>query len=155
MSAGVQPPANEHFMRLALAQGRLALPGCLPNPPVGCVLVKEGEVIGRGFTQPPGFQHAEAMTLSQLPCDHAGVTAYVTLEPCSFHGRTPSCAQALVASGIRQVFVGMLDPDPRNSGAGVKILRDAGIDVVVGLLAEESDRDLAEFLIGKTARSGH
>ncbi|WP_244158056.1 bifunctional diaminohydroxyphosphoribosylaminopyrimidine deaminase/5-amino-6-(5-phosphoribosylamino)uracil reductase RibD [Phytopseudomonas flavescens] len=155
-------------MRLALAQGRLALPGCLPNPPVGCVLVKEGEVIGRGFTQPPGFHHAEAMALAamrlvskrqqaleRLPRDHTGVTAYVTLEPCSFHGRTPSCAQALVASGIRQVFVGMLDPDPRNSGAGVKILRHAGIDVVVGVLAEEADRDLAEYLIGKTACSGH
>lgn len=79
-------------MRLALVQGRLALPECLPNPPVGCVLVKDNLVVSQGFTQPLGLHHAEAMALSRLPDECRGVSAFVTLEPCSFHGRTPSCA---------------------------------------------------------------
>lgn len=145
--------ANNTFMHLALAQGRLALPGCLPNPPVGCVLVKDNLVVSQGFTQPPGHHHAEAMALSMLPGDCCGITAYVTLEPCSFHGRTPSCAHALVSSGVEKVFVGMLDPDPRNSGAGIKILRDAGITVVVGVLAEEAAKDLAGLLMSQPDRS--
>jgi len=135
------------FMRLALAQGRKALPQCLPNPPVGCVLVKGNQVISRGFTQPPGQHHAEAMALSCLPADRNAITAFVTLEPCSFHGRTPSCAQALVERGVERVVVGMLDPDPRNAGAGIKILQDAGITVVVGVLAEEAAQDLSGFLM--------
>lgn len=135
------------FMRLALAQGRLALPGCLPNPPVGCVLVKDDAVLGQGFTQPPGQHHAEAMALSRLPEDCYGVTAFVTLEPCAFHGRTPSCAEALVESGVDRVVVAMLDPDPRNSGAGIQILRDAGITVVVGVLADEAAEDMGAYLM--------
>ncbi|HEX8596384.1 MAG TPA: bifunctional diaminohydroxyphosphoribosylaminopyrimidine deaminase/5-amino-6-(5-phosphoribosylamino)uracil reductase RibD [Pseudomonas sp.] len=143
------PHSNTDFMQLALAQGRLALPECLPNPPVGCVLVKDNVVISQGYTQAPGFHHAEAMALSRLTNDCSGVTAFVTLEPCSFHGRTPSCAQALINSGIEKVFVGLLDPDPRNSGAGIRILRDAGITVVVGLLAADAAEDLADFLVSK------
>ena len=133
------------FMQLALAQGRLALPDCLPNPPVGCVLVKDNVVISQGHTQAPGLYHAEAMALSRLANDCSGVTAFVTLEPCSFHGRTPSCARALIHSGVDKVFVGLLDPDPRNSGAGIRMLRDAGITVVVGLLAEEAAEDLGNL----------
>ncbi|WP_339492855.1 bifunctional diaminohydroxyphosphoribosylaminopyrimidine deaminase/5-amino-6-(5-phosphoribosylamino)uracil reductase RibD [Pseudomonas sp. EA_15y_Pfl2_R67] len=147
------PSSNTDFMRLALAQGRLALPECLPNPPVGCVLVKDNLVISQGYTQPPGLYHAEAMALSQLPIDCSGVTAFVTLEPCSFHGRTPSCALALLNSGVEKVFVGLLDPDPRNSGAGIKMLRDAGITVVVGLLAEEAIKDLGGFFVNKSGES--
>lgn len=135
------------FMRLALAEGRKALPGCLPNPPVGCVLVDEDDqVIGRGFTQPPGQDHAEAMALKKLPADRYGITAYVTLEPCAFHGRTPSCAEALVESGVDQVVVAMLDPDPRNAGAGIAILEQAGIRVRLGVLAEEAAADMGEYL---------
>src|SRR5471032_1077077 len=141
------PPSNTHFMQLALAQGRLALPDCIPNPPVGCVLVKDNVVIAQGYTQAPGFHHAEAMALSLLTNGCSGVTAFVTLEPCSFHGRTPSCAQALVERGVERVVVGMLDPDPRNAGAGIKILQDAGITVVVGVLAEEAAQDLSGFLM--------
>jgi pyrimidine deaminase RibD-like protein len=77
---------NNAFMQLALAQGRLALPECLPNPPIGCVLVKDNLVVSQGFTQPPVLYHAEAMALSLLPDDCCGITAFVTLEPCSFHG---------------------------------------------------------------------
>ncbi|MCJ8207361.1 bifunctional diaminohydroxyphosphoribosylaminopyrimidine deaminase/5-amino-6-(5-phosphoribosylamino)uracil reductase RibD [Pseudomonas sp. RGM2987] len=142
-----KPPSNTDFMQLALAQGRLALPECLPNPPVGCVLVKDNVVISQGYTQAPGLHHAEAMALSQLKNDCSGVTAFVTLEPCSFHGRTPSCALALINSGVERVFVALLDPDPRNSGAGIRMLRDAGITVVVGLLAEKAAEDLTDFLV--------
>jgi riboflavin biosynthesis protein RibD len=136
----------EELMRQALAEGRKALPLCLPNPPVGCVLVRAGVIIARGHTQSPGLHHAEAMALSQVSGDLRDVTAYVTLEPCSFQGRTPSCAKALVASGIKRVIVAMLDPDPRNAGAGIEILRTGGIDVTVGLLEREAISDLQPYL---------
>jgi pyrimidine deaminase RibD-like protein len=101
-------------------------------------------------TQPPGLHYAEAMALAQLSGDLAGVTAYVTLEPCSFpcsfQCRTPSCAKALVASGIDRVIVAMLDPDPRNAGAGIEILHAGGIDVAVGLLECEAIADLQPYL---------
>jgi len=139
--------SDEDFMRLALAQGRKALPACLPNPPVGCVFVRDGSVIASGFTQPPGQHHAEAMALSQVPGDLAGVVAYVTLEPCSFHGRTPSCAKALVARGIQRVVVAMLDPDPRNAGAGVQILKAAGVEVSVGVLEHSAASDMGPYLV--------
>lgn len=109
-------PSDKLFMHQALSEGRRALPACLPNPPVGCVLVRNGQIIARGFTQAPGQHHAEAMAMAQLDGDADDVTAYVTLEPCSFHGRTPSCATALVKRGIQRVCVAMLDPDPRNAG---------------------------------------
>ena len=133
-------------MREALAEGRKALPACLPNPPVGCVLVREGRVIARGFTQPPYRDHAEAMALRQLPGSAAGVCAYVTLEPCSFHGRTPSCAHALLAVGLQRVVVAILDPDPRNNGAGVQVLIDAGVAVITGVLEADAHRDLDPYL---------
>lgn len=142
--------SDEDFMRLALDEGRKALPACLPNPPVGCVLVRDGAVLASGFTQPPGQHHAEAMAMSQVPCDRpgdlAGVVAYVTLEPCSFHGRTPSCAKALVARGVRRVVVAMLDPDPRNAGAGIEILRAAGVEVSVGVLQQSAVEDMGPYL---------
>ncbi len=137
---------DEGFMHLALLEGRNALPACLPNPPVGCVLVEDGQVIARGFTQPPGQYHAEAMALSQVTGDLPGVTAYVTLEPCSFHGRTPSCAKALVSRGIKHVVVAMLDPDPRNSGTGIEILRAVGIEVSVGVLEQDVRQDIGQYL---------
>lgn len=133
-------------MRQALYAGRRALPACLPNPPVGCVFVRGGEVIARGFTQPPFQNHAEAMALSLVGGDAGGICAYVTLEPCSFHGRTPSCAHALAASGIRRVVIGLLDPDPRNNGAGVAVLLRAGIEVITGVLAVEIHKDLDPYL---------
>ena len=136
---------SEQFMRAALTEGRKALPLCLPNPPVGCVLVKAGAIVARGHTQQPGLHHAEAMALSQVLGDLTNVTAYVTLEPCSFQGRTPSCAKALVTSGIRQIVVAMLDPDPRNSGAGIRILEAGGVNVFVGLLECEAIADLSPY----------
>lgn len=135
------------FMREAIREGRKALGQCAPNPPVGCVLVKAGEIIARGHTHPPGRFHAEAMALHQVRHSLADVTAFVTLEPCSFHGRTPSCAHALVRRGIGKVYVGMIDPHPRNCGAGIDILRQAGIPVEVGLLEEEVNTELAAWLV--------
>jgi pyrimidine deaminase RibD-like protein len=134
------------WMRLALLEGRRALPDCLPNPPVGCVLVRGSELVGRGFTGAPGTVHAEAMALRQIPGELSDVIAYVSLEPCSFHGRTPSCAQALIDRGVRRVYVALIDPDPRNAGQGVQMLRAAQISVQVGLLEAEARADLAPYL---------
>jgi pyrimidine deaminase RibD-like protein len=133
-------------MRAALAEGLLALPACLPNPPVGCVLVRNGEIIARGHTQAPGRDHAEAMALRRVPGELPDVTAYVSLEPCSFHGRTPSCARALIERRIGRVVIAILDPDSRNDGAGIQMLRAAGIDVQVGLLESEARANLAPYL---------
>lgn len=138
--------SDEDFMRLALAEGRKALPACLPNPPVGCVLVRDGQVIASGFTQPPGQHHAEAMALSLVSGDLSDVTAFVTLEPCSFHGRTPSCAKALVSCGIGRVVVAALDPDARNAGAGIEILKTAGVEVAVGVLERQALEDMGAYL---------
>ena len=133
---------HEPFMREALAEGRKALPACRPNPPVGCILVRAGAVVARGHTQPPYQPHAEPMALAQVEGDLADVTAYVTLEPCSFHNRTPSCAKELIRRGVKRVVVAMADPHPRNRGLGIQMLRDAGIEVVEGVLEAEAHADL-------------
>ncbi len=133
-------------MHLALLEGRKALPGCIPNPPVGCVLVRQGQMVATGHTNPPGEKHAEAMALAQLSGPLTDITAFVTLEPCSFHGRTPSCAKELVLRQVPRVFIAMLDPDPRNNGAGVEILKRAGIEVSVGLLEEIARQELGPYL---------
>src|SRR5215831_7819387 len=101
----MEEASQRRFMALALREGRKALPDCIPNPPVGCVLVRDERVIAAGHTNPPGNPHAEAMALSQLTGALIDVTAFVTLEPCSFRGRTPSCALELVSRKIGRVFV--------------------------------------------------
>lgn len=136
----------ERFMRAALEAGREALPACLPNPPVGCALVRDGEIIATGFTSPPGLPHAEPAALAKVPGDVSDVVAFVTLEPCSYHARTPSCARELVARGVGMVYVAMRDPHPRNQGAGLDILREAGIPIVEGILADEAERDMGPYL---------
>jgi pyrimidine deaminase RibD-like protein len=139
-------PNDKQFMQLALEAGRKALPECLPNPPVGCILVRAGTVVATGFTQPPHHPHAEAMAMAQVDGDLSDITAYVTLEPCSFHGRTPSCAKHLVDRGISRVVVAIQDPDPRNRGRGIEILKQAGIIVEIGILATEAHAALAPYL---------
>ncbi|MDF2388156.1 bifunctional diaminohydroxyphosphoribosylaminopyrimidine deaminase/5-amino-6-(5-phosphoribosylamino)uracil reductase RibD [Nostoc ellipsosporum NOK] len=134
-------------MEQALIEGRKALPQCLPNPPVGCVLVQAGSIIARGYTNAPGKHHAEAMALSQVEGELSDVTAFVTLEPCSFHGRTPSCALALVERKIGAVYVALVDCDPRNQGRGIDILKAAGIPVTVGLMSAEAEQYLSPYLI--------
>lgn len=134
------------FMRAALEEGRRALPACLPNPPVGAVIVRDGAIVARGFTQPPGRPHAEAMALAQVAGDLSDCVMYVTLEPCSFHGRTPSCAEAIVERGLKVVCVAIPDPDSRNAGKGLERLRAAGVAVYLGALAAQAQSDLGPHL---------
>jgi len=138
---------DEQFMLRALELSKLALPHCRPNPPVGCVLVKDNMIVSEGYTQVPGQHHAEAQAIAHYisSVDDASleeVTAYVTLEPCSFVGRTPSCAHTLAELNIKRVVVATVDPDPRNSGKGLSVLTDAGIDVDVGVC----QRDVSAFI---------
>ena len=120
-----------HALRLA-ARG---LGNVWPNPAVGCVLIRQGRVMGRGWTQPGGRPHAEAMALAQAGTGARGATAYVTLEPCAHHGRTPPCAEALIAAGVARVVTAVTDPDKRVAGRGHAMLRNAGIEVSEGVLA--------------------
>jgi len=140
----------EGLMREAIAEGLKARERSAPNPPVGCVLVQDGEVVACGYTSEIGILHAEAVALSRLEGDASGLSAFVTLEPCSFHGRTPSCAKALIARGVETVYVGIVDPDPRNNGKGLALLREAGIEVVLGILEDEIRSELGPYLHGAT-----
>lgn len=134
---------DQRWMRAALGLARRNL-GCVwPNPAVGCVLVRDAAVVGRGWTGRGGRPHAETEALARAGSGARGATAYVSLEPCDHHGETPPCSEALIAAGVARVVVAVEDPDPRVSGRGVRRLRAAGIDVQVvdGALAEEA-RDL-------------
>ena len=134
------------LMRHALALAARGLGNVWPNPAVGCLIAREGRVVGRGWTQPGGRPHAETEALARAGAAARGATAHVTLEPCAHHGRTPPCAEALIAAGIARVVVATGDPDPRVRGAGIRRLREAGIAVEVGPLEAEA-RDLnAGFL---------
>jgi diaminohydroxyphosphoribosylaminopyrimidine deaminase / 5-amino-6-(5-phosphoribosylamino)uracil reductase len=135
---------------LVLAERALGLTA--PNPAVGCVIVKDGAVIGRGRTAKGGRPHAETAALQQAGEGARGATAYVTLEPCAHTGQTPPCAEALIAAGIARVVVAVEDPDPRVSGRGLQMLRDAGIEVVTGLCAAEAAERNAGFF--KRLRQG-
>ncbi len=141
-------------MRHALALGRRGLGRTWPNPAVGCVIVAPGSdggcvggrVVGRGWTQPGGRPHAETLALAQAGPAARGATAFVTLEPCSHHGVTPPCADALVAAGIGRVVAAMVDPDPRVAGRGLARLRAAGVTVDVGTGGAAACADHAGFL---------
>ncbi len=113
--------------------------GAHPNPMVGCVVVKDGGVVGEGFHERCGEAHAEANALTEAGNDAKGATVFVTLEPCAFHGKTPACAEALVAAGVGRVIAAMEDPHERVSGAGFEMLRAAGIGVDVGLLQSAAE----------------
>ena len=142
----MSPAELDALMREALVESQRALPACLPNPPVGCVLVRDGRVIARGHTQPPFEHHAEPMALSQVDGTLEDVIAFVTLEPCSFHQKTPSCAKEMIRRGVGTAYVAMIDPHPRNRGAGIEMLRAAGMKVVVGTLEDEVRPFLAPYL---------
>ncbi len=133
-------------MRAALAVASRGLGNTWPNPAVGCVLVKDGRVIARGWTQPGGRPHAETQALDRAGQAARGATAYVTLEPCSHHGRTAPCCDALIQAGITRVVCAMRDPDSRVDGRGFARLRSAGIAVEEGLLGAEARRAQAGFL---------
>ncbi len=131
-----------HALRLA-ARG---LGNVWPNPAVGCVIVRDGVVVGRGWTQPGGRPHAEVRALQQAGALAEGATAYVTLEPCAHHGQTPPCAEALIAAKVARVVTALTDPDPRVSGKGHAMLRAAGITVTEGVMTPEATHLNAGFL---------
>lgn len=132
-------------MTRALQLARLGQYWAAPNPHVGCVLVRDGDIIGEGFTQPAGGNHAEIEAL-QAAGDARGATAYVTLEPCSHHGKTGPCVDALIAAGVSRVVAAMSDPNPKVSGAGLSRLREAGVEVMSGLLEAEARALIAGFV---------
>lgn len=137
---------DRQFMARALRLADRGKYWARPNPHVGCVLVKNLSVVGEGFTQPAGGDHAEVVALKAAGGAAQGSTAFVTLEPCAHHGRTPPCAAALIAAGVSRVVVGLRDPNPKVDGGGISSLRGAGIDVSEGLLADQVERQLAGFL---------
>jgi diaminohydroxyphosphoribosylaminopyrimidine deaminase/5-amino-6-(5-phosphoribosylamino)uracil reductase len=134
---------DRRFMQLALTLGRRGLGRTSPNPAVGAVVVKDGVIVGRGWTQAGGRPHAEVEALSRAGEAARGATLYVTLEPCSHFGKSPPCADAVVAAGIARVVAAIEDPNPEVAGKGFARLRAAGIAVDVGLLAAEAARDHA------------
>ncbi|MDA7623956.1 bifunctional diaminohydroxyphosphoribosylaminopyrimidine deaminase/5-amino-6-(5-phosphoribosylamino)uracil reductase RibD [Akkermansiaceae bacterium] len=155
---------NEKWIRIALGEGRKGIGLTAPNPPVGAVVVKDGVEIARGWHHKVGSPHAEKDALSKLKEDEVrGATVYVTLEPCSTHGRTGACTEALISAGVSKVVYGACDPNPSHSGEADKILEAAGIRVVTGILEEECQDLIRGFstvqtlgrpwLIAKTAMS--
>jgi diaminohydroxyphosphoribosylaminopyrimidine deaminase/5-amino-6-(5-phosphoribosylamino)uracil reductase len=129
---------DARFMRLALALGRRGLGRTWPNPAVGAVIVNDGVIVGRGWTQPGGRPHAETEALRRAGAAARGATLYVTLEPCSHHGKTPPCADAIIAAGITRVVSALVDPNPEVAGAGHWRIAQAGIVVEIGLGADEA-----------------
>jgi diaminohydroxyphosphoribosylaminopyrimidine deaminase/5-amino-6-(5-phosphoribosylamino)uracil reductase len=125
------PPrrSDDDYLRLALALAGRGLGNVWPNPSVGCVLVRDGLIVGRGWTQPGGRPHGEAQALAQAGTAAKGATAFVTLEPCAHHGQTPPCAQALIDAGVTRVVIAAPDPDPRVDGRGADMLSKAGVTV--------------------------
>lgn len=144
---------DEHFMELALAEARKGTGWVNPNPLVGAVIVKNGEVIGTGYHEKFGGLHAERNALKNCKQDPQGATIYVTLEPCCHYGKTPPCTEALLESGISCVVIGSLDPNPLVSGKGVQILREHGVEVKIGVLEEkcrEMNRVFLHYITTKT-----
>ena len=137
---------DDAMMERALRLAQFGRYWASPNPHVGCVLVRDGEVIGEGFTQPAGSEHAEVMALKNT-ADAQGATAYVTLEPCAHTGRTGPCADALISAKVRRVVIAILDPNPAVSGRGVARLSAAGIRVDVGIGEAQAEAELAGFLL--------
>nr|WP_127103892.1 bifunctional diaminohydroxyphosphoribosylaminopyrimidine deaminase/5-amino-6-(5-phosphoribosylamino)uracil reductase RibD [Pararhodobacter zhoushanensis] len=137
---------DRRFMRMALSLAARGLGTVWPNPAVGCVIVKDGIVLGRGWTQPGGRPHAEVRALMQAGGAAQGATVYVTLEPCAHHGVTPPCAEALIAAGVARVVSALTDPDPRVAGRGHAMLRAAGIGVTEGVEEAAARQANAGFL---------
>jgi diaminohydroxyphosphoribosylaminopyrimidine deaminase/5-amino-6-(5-phosphoribosylamino)uracil reductase len=146
-AAATASDEDRRFMAAAIRLSRSHLGLTSTNPSVGTLIVKDGKIIGRGVTAVGGRPHAETQALAEAGADARGAIAYVTLEPCAHHGRTPPCANALVTAGITRVVGAATDPDDRVSGRGYAILRDAGIEVVEGVLAAEAADLMAGYLI--------
>ena len=153
------PADDERYMRLALTLGRRGLGNAWPNPAVGAVIVKDGVILGRGWTQAGGRPHAEVEALRRArklaPDAVSGATLYVTLEPCSHQGKTPPCADAIVKAGIARVVSALEDPNPEVAGKGHEKLRAKGIAVETGLFADEARRDHAGHIARITQGRPH
>ena len=149
---GVAFSAADHaFMAAALRLAERGLTTTSPNPRVGCVLVKDGAVVGQGWHERAGLPHAEPLALQAAGAAARGATAYVTLEPCSHHGRTPPCADALIAAGVVRVVAAMADPNPLVAGQGFDKLRRAGVETACGLLENEA-RELNIGFVSRMTR---
>ena len=140
------PALDRRFMALALALAGRGLGSTWPNPAVGCVIVRDGRIMGRGWTQPGGRPHAETEALARAGDAAQGATCYVTLEPCAHEGKTGPCADALVRAGIARAVVALEDPDPRVAGRGIATLEAAGIEVARGCMEDEARALSAGFL---------
>jgi diaminohydroxyphosphoribosylaminopyrimidine deaminase/5-amino-6-(5-phosphoribosylamino)uracil reductase len=141
-----QVTVDEHWMQRALALGRRGAGRTRPNPPVGAVIVRGERVIGEGWHRKAGRPHAEIEALGALkPVQTAGATLYVTLEPCSTHGRTPPCTEAIIKSGIKRVVVSAVDPNPKHRGRGLRLLKRAGMSITQGVCQKEGEALLAPF----------
>lgn len=140
---------DQQMMQRCLQLARRALGQTSPNPMVGAVVVQDGKIVGEGFHPKAGQAHAEVFALQAAGQQAKGATIYVSLEPCNHYGRTPPCSEALIAAGVAKVVVGMVDPDPRVSGGGIERLRDAEIEVIVGV-EEAACRQLNEAFIHRT-----
>ena len=137
---------DQVWMRCAIALAQKGQYATRPNPNVGCVIVKDGQMIGEGFHPQAGQPHAEVFALRQAGEAARGATAYVTLEPCAHYGRTPPCAKGLVEAGVKKVVVACTDPNPLVAGKGIDILRQAGVEVEVGICEEEAKQLNKGFL---------
>jgi diaminohydroxyphosphoribosylaminopyrimidine deaminase/5-amino-6-(5-phosphoribosylamino)uracil reductase len=134
------------YMKIAISLAKLALGQVSPNPAVGAVIVQNNEIIGKGYTQPPGLAHAEIIALKEAGQKAKGATMYVTLEPCCHYGKTPPCTQAIIAAGIKEVYVAMIDPNPLIAGKGIKELKKAGIKIKLGECAKEAGEITESYL---------
>ncbi|HZA81769.1 MAG TPA: bifunctional diaminohydroxyphosphoribosylaminopyrimidine deaminase/5-amino-6-(5-phosphoribosylamino)uracil reductase RibD, partial [Actinomycetes bacterium] len=143
---------DEAWMARAVALAEGGRGTTSPNPMVGAVLVRDGRVVGEGFHRAPGRDHAEVVALAAAGRLAEGATCYVTLEPCAHHGRTPPCADALVAAGVARVVAATVDPDPRVAGAGLARLAGAGVEVAVGAGAEPAAEQNAAYLTHRRLR---
>lgn len=140
------PAGDDEAMARALVLAATARRRTAPNPWVGCVLVRDGAVVGVGATEPPGGPHAEIVALRAAGARARGATAYTTLEPCSHHGRTPPCADALIDAGVARVVFALADPDEKVAGRGIERLCAAGLEVVTGVRGDEAAEQLAPYL---------
>jgi len=138
----------QEFMQLAIDLAKKGIFSCKPNPRVGCVLVKNNKIIGQGFHHKTGEDHAEIKAIKDAKGQTKGATAYISLEPCTHHGKTPPCVDAIISAEIREVFFAMVDPNPQVSGQSIQILERAGVKVSSGLLEQEA----RELNIGFTHR---
>jgi diaminohydroxyphosphoribosylaminopyrimidine deaminase/5-amino-6-(5-phosphoribosylamino)uracil reductase len=142
---------HEQWLRLAIEEAELARGSTGDNPWVGCVIVSpRGDLLGRGHTQGPGEDHAEIAAARDAEArgqSVVGSTLYSTLEPCSFHGRTPACSRSIAARGVARVVIGMRDPHPRVDGQGIAILREAGVEVIESVCEAEVRKQLGLWII--------